>query len=383
MRQLGIVYQKDKVVFQYAENGTVFFSSNSDSFLQNLPIDGKNIDTVIVLKDFTEELSQVNNRVGYIKLKTDDLTLSGLLKEYSSFIKIHLIDKDMINEVLRNLKEQNIFDVAVNGFLKIDKSWNVLDLDPYEIRNKLVRENYILFNLLLTNTAKKFISQLRSKLSKIKIQAPIYFLMGSGYLTDSENIIKYPILTWRSREVFRLLSYSYFYHLDDFILIRKDGEKFIMTLLKDSVPVTNKNYSRFKGYELPPWFVKTMQFNIDDYDNTLRYFKRRYPDLPIIYEFDIKKSEIEYNRYSGKVFPEEALFQVPYRKRICKKVNLTLKDSIDSSKEKLNDLMNDYLKENCICLKEIQRNFRKDYLPYLHESIVNVELVVTGELSKC
>ncbi|MDK2919486.1 MAG: hypothetical protein PWQ37_2219, partial [Candidatus Petromonas sp.] len=375
MRQLGIVYQKDKVVFQYAENGTVFFSSNSDSFLQNLPIDGKNIDTVIVLKDFTEELSQVNNRVGYIKLKTDDLTLSGLLKEYSSFIKIHLIDKDMINEVLRNLKEQNIFDVAVNGFLKIDKSWNVLDLDPYEIRNKLVRENYILFNLLLTNTAKKFISQLRSKLSKIKIQAPIYFLMGSGYLTDSENIIKYPILTWRSREVFRLLSYSYFYHLDDFILIRKDGEKFIMTLLKDSVPVTNKNYSRFKGYELPPWFVKTMQFNIDDYDNTLRYFKRRYPDLPIIYEFDIKKSEIEYNRYSGKVFPEEALFQVPYRKRICKKVNLTLKDSIDSSKEKLNDLMNDYLKENCICLKEIQRNFRKDYLPYLHESIVNVELV--------
>ena len=383
MRQLGIVYQKDKVVFQYAENGTVFFSSNSDSFLQNLPIDEKNIDTVIVLKDFTEELSQVNNRVGYIKLKTDDLTLSGLLKEYSSFIKIHLIDKDMINEVLRNLKEQNIFDVAVNGFLKIDKSWNVLDLDPYEIRNKLVRENYILFNLLLTNTAKKFISQLRSKLSKIKIQAPIYFLMGSGYLTDSENIIKYPILTWRSREVFRLLSYSYFYHLDDFILIRKDGEKFIMTLLKDSVPVTNKNYSRFKGYELPPWFVKTMQFNIDDYDNTLRYFKRRYPDLPIIYEFDIKKSEIEYNRYSGKVFPEEALFQVPYRKRICKKVNLTLKDSIDSSKEKLNDLMNDYLKENCICLKEIQRNFRKDYLPYLHESIVNVELVVTGELSKC
>jgi hypothetical protein len=383
MRQLGIVYQKDKVVFQYAENGTVFFSSNSDSFLQNLPIDGKNIDTVIVLKDFTEELSQVNNRVGYIKLKTDDLTLSGLLKEYSSFIKIHLIDKDMINEVLRNLKEQNIFDVAVNGFLKIDKSWNVLDLDPYEIRNKLVRENYILFNLLLTNTAKKFISQLRSKLSKIKIQAPIYFLMGSGYLTDSENIIKYPILTWRSREVFRLLSYSYFYHLDDFILIRKEGEKFIMTLLKDSVPVTNKNYSRFKGYELPPWFVKTMQFNIDDYDNTLRYFKRRYPDLPIIYEFDIKKSEIEYNRYSGKVFPEEALFQVPYRKRICKKVNLTLKDSIDSSKEKLNDLMNDYLKENCICLKEIQRNFRKDYLPYLHESIVNVELVVTGELSKC
>jgi hypothetical protein len=383
MRQLGIVYQKDKVVFQYAENGTVFFSSNSDSFLQNLPIDGKNIDTVIVLKDFTEELSQVNNRVGYIKLKTDDLTLSGLLKEYSSFIKIHLIDKDMINEVLRNLKEQNIFDVAVNGFLKIDKSWNVLDLDPYEIRNKLVRENYILFNLLLTNTAKKFISQLRSKLSKIKIQAPIYFLMGSGYLTDSENIIKYPILTWRSREVFRLLSYSYFYHLDDFILIRKDGEKFIMNLLKDSVPVTNKNYSRFKGYELPPWFVKTMQFNIDDYDNTLRYFKRRYPDLPIIYEFDIKKSEIEYNRYSGKVFPEEALFQVPYRKRICKKVNLTLKDSIDSSKEKLNDLMNDYLKENCICLKEIQRNFRKDYLPYLHESIVNVELVVTGELSKC
>jgi len=383
MRQLGIVYQKDKVVFQYAENGTVFFSSNSDSFLQNLPIDGKNIDTVIVLKDFTEELSQVNNRVGYIKLKTDDLPLSGLLKEYSSFIKIHLIDKDMINEVLRNLKEQNIFDVAVNGFLKIDKSWNVLDLDPYEIRNKLVRENYILFNLLLTNTAKKFISQLRSKLSKIKIQAPIYFLMGSGYLTDSENIIKYPILTWRSREVFRLLSYSYFYHLDDFILIRKDGEKFIMTLLKDSVPVTNKNYSRFKGYELPPWFVKTMQFNIDDYDNTLRYFKRRYPDLPIIYEFDIKKSEIEYNRYSGKVFPEEALFQVPYRKRICKKVNLTLKDSIDSSKEKLNDLMNDYLKENCICLKEIQRNFRKDYLPYLHESIVNVELVVTGELSKC
>jgi hypothetical protein len=207
--------------------------------------------------------------------------------------------------------------------------------------------------------------------------------MGSGYLTDSENIIKYPILTWRSREVFRLLSYSYFYHLDDFILIRKDGEKFIMTLLKDSVPVTNKNYSRFKGYELPPWFVKTMQFNIDDYDNTLRYFKRRYPDLPIIYELDIKKSEIEYNRYSGKVFPEEALFQVPYRKRICKKVNLTLKDSIDSSKEKLNDLMNDYLKENCICLKEIQRNFRKDYLPYLHESIVNVELVVTGELSKC
>jgi hypothetical protein len=383
MRQLGIVYQKDKVVFQYAENGTVFFSSNSDSFLQNLPIDGKNIDTVIVLKDFTEELSQVNNRVGYIKLKTDDLTLSGLLKEYSSFIKIHLIDKDMINEVLRNLKEQNIFDVAVNGFLKIDKSWNVLDLDPYEIRNKLVRENYILFNLLLTNTAKKFISQLRSKLSKIKIQAPIYFLMGSGYLTDSENIIKYPILTWRSREVFRLLSYSYFYHLDDFILIRKEGEKFIMTLLKDSVPVTNKNYSRFKGYELPPWFVKTMEFNIDDYDNTLRYFKRRYPDLPIIYEFDIKKSEIEYNRYSGKVFPEEALFQVPYRKRICKKVNLTLKDSIDSSKEKLNDLMNDYLKENCICLKEIQRNFRKDYLPYLHESIVNVELVVTGELSKC
>jgi hypothetical protein len=383
MRQLGIVYQKDKVVFQYAENGTVFFSSNSDSFLQNLPIDGKNIDTVIVLKDFTEELSQVNNRVGYIKLKTDDLTLSGLLKEYSSFIKIHLIDKDMINEVLRNLKEQNIFDVAVNGFLKIDKSWNVLDLDPYEIRNKLVRENYILFNLLLTNTAKKFISQLRSKLSKIKIQAPIYFLMGSGYLTDSENIIKYPILTWRSREVFRLLSYSYFYHLDDFILIRKDGEKFIMNLLKDSVPVTNKNYSRFKGYELPPWFVKTMEFNIDDYDNTLRYFKRRYPDLPIIYEFDIKKSEIEYNRYSGKVFPEEALFQVPYRKRICKKVNLTLKDSIDSSKEKLNDLMNDYLKENCICLKEIQRNFRKDYLPYLHESIVNVELVVTGELSKC
>ncbi|MDK2800069.1 MAG: hypothetical protein PWQ70_1688 [Clostridiales bacterium] len=383
MRQLGIVYQKDKVVFQYAENGTVFFSSNSDSFLQNLPIDEKNIDTVIVLKDFTEELSQVNNRVGYIKLKTDDLTLSGLLKEYSSFIKIHLIDKDMINEVLRNLKEQNIFDVAVNGFFKIDKSWNVLDLDPYEIRNKLVRENYILFNLLLTNTAKKFISQLRSKLSKIKIQAPIYFLMGSGYLTDSENIIKYPILTWRSREVFRLLSYSYFYHLDDFILIRKEGEKFIMTLMKDSVPVTNKNYSRFKGYELPPWFVKTMQFNIDDYDNTLRYFKRRYPDLPIIYELDIKKSEIEYNRYSGKVFPEEALFQVPYRKRICKKVNLTLKDSIDSSKEKLNDLMNDYLKENCICLKEIQRNFRKDYLPYLHESIVNVELVLTGELSKC
>ncbi|MDK2934006.1 MAG: hypothetical protein PWP27_1816 [Clostridiales bacterium] len=297
MRQLGIVYQKDKVVFQYAENGTVFFSSNSDSFLQNLPIDEKNIDTVIVLKDFTEELSQVNNRVGYIKLKTDDLTLSGLLKEYSSFIKIHLIDKDMINEVLRNLKEQNIFDVAVNGFFKIDKSWNVLDLDPYEIRNKLVRENYILFNLLLTNTAKKFISQLRSKLSKIKIQAPIYFLMGSGYLTDSENIIKYPILTWRSREVFRLLSYSYFYHLDDFILIRKEGEKFIMTLMKDSVPVTNKNYSRFKGYELPPWFVKTMQFNIDDYDNTLRYFKRRYPDLPIIYELDIKKSEIEYNRY--------------------------------------------------------------------------------------
>lgn len=364
MAQLGLVISKDQVEYVYAEFGTILFSQSNGDFRNWIETSGislAKIDSVVVQKDFCEELPQVKAQVGYCRLQSED------------YVKARLFDGEEteVYATLEELRRRQLsqFDVE-----------DVVTPDVELIRNQVTRENYWVMNLLLHEQAKEFVETLQEQLKKIKCNAPIYFMTGSGFLTDAKNILRNPVLTWRSKEALELLSVARYHYLENFIYGTKENSGYSLQVMKDGEPVAYQNHCSFNGYELPPWFVKVTRAKEGDLEQAVTYLKRIHGDLPIVIEGEEKNKQLAYSRYAAKRNPIGGLFQVLYRKRLFRQITMAQGKETDLIENEVRRAMDNYLYRNEIHLKDPTYTISKENWQYSLERVVRLEMRVVGDI---
>ena len=362
MAQLGLVISKNQVEYLYAEFGTILFSQSNGDFFEWIKKSGVSfdkIDSVVVQKDFCDELPQVKAQVGYCRLQSDD------------FVKARLFEGEE-EEVYSTLEELRRRQLA-----KFDAE-DVVTPDVELIRNQITRENYWVMNLLLHERAKEFVENLEEQLEKIECKAPIYFMTGSGFLTDAKNVLRNPVLTWRSMEALELQSAARHHHLASFIYCKKDNDGYVLEVIKEGEPIDYQNHCSFNGYELPPWFVKISRSKEADLEQAITYLKRIHGDLPLVLEGDHKNKRLDYNMYVAKRNPIGGLFQIPYRKRLFRQITMAQGKETDLVEDEVRKAMDNYLKRNEIQLKDPTYTISKENWQYSLERVVRLELRVVG-----
>ncbi len=366
MAQLGLVLNKNQVEYVYAEYGTVLFSQSNGDFFEWVKTSGislAKIDSVIVQKDFCEELPQVKARVGVSRLQSVD------------FIRERLFggEAEDAYETLEELRRRQLaqFD-----------SEDVVTPDVELIRNQITRENYWVMNLLLHERAKEFVEALQEQLKKIQCEVPIYFMTGSGFMTDAKNVLRNPVLTWRSKEVLELLSAARQHHLEDFIYCKKEHDGYALQVMKAGEPVDYQNHCSFNGYELPPWFVKITRSKTADLEQAITYLKRIHGDLLVVTQGDEKNKQLDYSMYAEKRNPIGGLFQIPYRKRLFRQITMAQGKETGQIEEEVRKAMDNYLQRNGINLKDPTYTISKENWQYSLERIVRLELRVVGRIDK-
>lgn len=350
MAQLGLVIQKDQVEYLYAQSGTIVFSQRNGDFLtwvEGSGISFSDVDSIVVQKDFCQDLPHVQAQVGYCRLQSGDL--------------------------------ENLEDLRKKQLAEFDAD-DVVTPDIELIRNQITRENYWTLNLMLTQRAKAFVHELIEKQKQLGIQAPVYFLTGSGFLTDAKNVLRNPVLTWRSGQVMELLSAARHHHLHDFFYVKKQGETYAIQTMKDGEPINYQNHCNFHGYELPPWFVKISRVKEADLEYAISYLKRIYGDLPLVTEGDVKDKRIQFARYAATRNPMGGLFQIPYRKRLFRQINMAQVKELELFETEVRQALDKYLTRNKINLKDPTYTIIKENWQYSLERIARLELRVVGKL---
>ena len=363
MAQLGLVIQKDQVKYLYAEAGTIVFSQSNGDFVEWMDTCGISfaaIDSVVVQRDFCEELPRIQAQGGQYRLEFEDFVREKLFDSNKEF-KLSL-------EEMRQ-KQLAAFDAE-----------DVVTPDIELIRNQITRENYWVMNLMLHERAKEFVNDLEEKKKQLGIKAPVYFLTGSGFLTDAKNILRNPVLTWRSGEALELLSASRHHRLKDFIYVKKQDDAYSLAVIKDGEPVDYQNRCSFNGYELPPWFVKISRSKASDLENAITFLKRLHGELPVVTEGKVWTKQIEYSRYAATRNPMSGLFQIPYRKRLFRQINMAQGKLTDQIEEEIRQAMDNYLIRNEIELKDPTYTISSENWQYSLERIARLELRVVGEL---
>lgn len=362
MGQLGIIEGNGEIEYVYGEAGTLLFSQYGGdlaTWVLLCAIQTEQISSVVVQKDFCVELPIAKAQAGYCRLDSKDFGENGFSTD---------------EEAIWTLQEQREQQLA-----EIDPEDGIAQ-DTEVIRNQITRENYNLMNLVLYAKARTFISELKRELDAIGCKAPIYFLTGSGFLTDEKNTRKHPVLTWRSAEALELRSAANQHHLEDFIYLKKTQNEIWITVMKNNEPISYKNHCSFNGYELPPWFVKIKRSKEADLENTLTYLKRIHGELPYVCDFEVKTNKMQYQRYAVERDPAKDLFQVPYRKWIFKQVNLSQEKTTEHVEKEIRQAMDNYLKRNKINLKGAKYTTERENWQYSLERVARLELRVVGVL---
>ena len=363
MAQLGLVIQKEQVKYLYAEGGTIVFSQSNGNFgewVDTCGISFAAIDSVLVQKDFCEDLPEIQAQGGQYRL------------EFEDFVREKLFDskkESKLTLVKMRQKQLAAFDAE-----------DVLTPDVELIRNQITRENYWVMNLILHERAKEFVHDLDEKQKELGIKVPVYFMTGSGFLTDAKNILRNPVLTWRSAQALELLSAARHHHLKDFIYAKKQDEMYALAVIKDGELVDYKNRCSFKGYELPPWFVKINRSKASDLENGITFLKRVHGDLPLVTEGKIENKQIEYSRYAATRNPVGGLFQIPYRKRLFRQINMNQGKGTDQIEEEIRQAMDQYLTRNKIELNDPTYFISSENWQYSLDRIARLELRVVGAL---
>jgi hypothetical protein len=342
MGQLGLVIRGDRVEYLYAELGTIVFAQRGGDFLawaESTGIRMETIETVIVQKDFCQEILDT----------IDPIEFSGTELEF--------------------LRQRQL-----ESFEQADQ----MTPDTELIRNQAMRENYWALNVTLGDRAKGFVEKLKGELAKRNCKAPIYFLRGSGFLTDEKNAMKNPVLTWRSGQALELMSAGTHHNLEDYIYVKRYGDEVSLEVVKSGEPVMYQNHCSFKGYELPPWFVKVTKAKVSDWEDALTYLIRIHGDLPVICQGNLRTRQIQYLRYLADRNPYGALFQTPYRKRIFRQVIMDQETSLEGAEADLRQKMAYYLSKNNINLKDATQTLNREILQYSLDRIVRLELRVVG-----
>ncbi len=364
MAQLGLVIQKDQVKYLYAEAGTIVFSQSNGDFVEWIDTCGISfaaIDSIVVQKDFCEELPRIQAKGGRYRLESED------------FVREKLFDSNKETSMtLEELRHRQLAEFDVE---------DVVTPDVELIRNQITRENYWVMNLMLHERAKEFMNQLKDKMEQSGFAVPVYFLTGSGFLTDAKNILRNPVLTWRSAEALELLSAARHHRLKDFIYVKKQDDAYSLAVIKDGEPVDYQNRCSFNGYELPPWFVKISRSKASDLENTITFLKRLHGDLPVVMEGKVGNKQIEYGRYAAIRNPMGGLFQIPYRKRLFRQINMAQGKLTDQIEEEIRQAMDNYLTRNEIELKEPTYTISSENWQYSLERIARLELRVVGALA--
>lgn len=364
MAQLGLVFQKDQVEYLYAEAGTIVFSQSNGDFvewIESCGISFAAIDSVIVQKDFCEDLPRMQAQGGQYRL------------EFEAFVREKLFGSN--EEITMTLGEMRHKQLA-----KFDAE-DVVTPDVELIRNQITRENYWVLNLMLHDRAKAFVRDLDEKQKQLGVKVPVYFLTGSGYLTDAKNILRNPVLTWRSWEALELLSAARHHRLQDFFYVKKQGDAYALQTVEDGEPINYQNHCSFHGYELPPWFVKVSRSKASDLESAISFLKRLHGDLPVVTEGEVGAKQMEYARYAVRRNPMGGLFQIPYRKRLFRQINMAQGKVTDNIEEEIRQAMDKYLTRNEIKLKQPTYTISSENWQYSLERIARLELRVVGELT--
>lgn len=362
MAQLGLVISGNQVEYVYAEFGTVLFSQSNGDFFDWIKTSGislAKIDSFIVQKDFCEELPRLKAQVGVGCLQYEDSVQARLFSG----------KEEKAHEALEELRRRQLaqFDTE-----------DVVTPDVELIRNQITRENYWVMNLLLHERAKEFVENMIERMRRLGVRVPMYFMTGSGYLTDEKNVLRNPVLTWRSKEALELLSAARHHHLGDFIYSKKENDGYALQVMKNGEPVVYQNHCSFNGYELPPWFVKITRSKPADLEQTIAYLKRMHGDLPVMTEGEVKNKHLDYNLYSVKRSPISGLFQIPYRKRLFRQITMSKGKETDQIEEEVKMAMDNYLLRNGINLKDPTYTISKENWQYSLERIVRLELRIIG-----
>lgn len=362
MGQLGIVERNGEIEYLYGEAGTrVFSQSGGDlaTWVSLCEIQTERISSVVVQKDFCADLPIAKAQAGYCRMDWKDFVQKGLSTD---------------EETIQTLQEQRKLQLD-----EIDLT-NEITSDTEVIRNQITRENYMMLNFVLYDKVQTFVTELKRNLDEIGCVAPIYFMTGSGYLTDEKNMLKNPVLTWRSVEALELRSAASQYQLEDFIFLKKFQKEIHMMVIKGNDPISYKNHCNFNGYELPPWFVKIKRSKKADLENALTYLNRIYGELPYVCDFEVKTNRMQYQRYAGEIDSARGLFQIPYRKRIFRQVNLSHEKTMERAEEEIRQAMDQYLTRNKIQLKGVEYTTAQENWQYSLERVARLELRVVGYL---
>lgn len=362
MAQLGLVVRKNQVEYVYAEYGTMIFSQSNGDFFDWIKTSGislAKIDSFIVQKDFCEELPMLIAQVGVGRLQY----------EASVQARLFIGKEEEAAAALEELRRRQLaqFDAE-----------DVVTPDVELIRNQITRENYWVMNLLLHEQAREFVENMIERMRRLGVRVPLYFMTGSGYLTDEKNVLRNPVLTWRSKEALELLSAARYHHLEDFIYSKKEHDGYALQVMKDGEPVVYQNHCSFNGYELPPWFVKITRSKPADLEQTIAYLKRMHGHLPLMKEGDERNKQLDYSMYAAKRNPIDGLFQIPYRKRLFRQITIAHVKETDQIEEEVKMAMDNYLLRNGINLKDPVYTISKENWQYSLERVVRLELRVVG-----
>jgi hypothetical protein len=363
MTQLGLVIQKGQVKYLYGEAGTIVFSQLNGDFVEWMDACGialATIDSVVVQKDFCEELPPIQAKGGQYRL------------EFEDFVREKLFDSNQGSKIsLEEMRQKQLADFDAE---------DVVTPDVELIRNQITRENYWVMNLMLHERAKEFVNDLEEKQKQFGIKVPVYFLTGSGFLTDAKNVLRNPVLTWRSAEALELLSAARHHRLEGFIYVKKQDNACSLAVMKEGEVIDYQNRCSFNGYELPPWFVKISKSKSSDVENAITFLKRLHGDLPLVTEGESWNKRVEYSQYAAMRNPVAGLFQIPYRKRLFRQINMAQGKLTDQIEEEIRRAMDQYLIRNGIHLNDPTHSISSENWQYSLERIARLELRVVGEL---
>jgi hypothetical protein len=283
----------DSLNIGWGSDGSLFFmmSYGVDSkikikncvkrFLVGHDLSSKNIDRVILrfdIDNFFNELKQTQDLViGYIKLSQSDTSpeqFSPFINKAGAEIETRTIDYNdqeiferKLKRILTEFQNRNIRHIAINSYYSLSEAnieqelishcrkivgdhFSYHSINPFISPNFLVHENTLLINTIFKDIVYKILNEIKSVITEFQFPLPLLVASADGSLTDQEQVLDYPFLTWQSGLTAKAIGAGIYTNNTNAIIILpyKNGLQF--GVLKDRKALTTNELNVYKGVQL-------------------------------------------------------------------------------------------------------------------------------------
>ncbi len=391
-----------------------------NDFIFNNSIDPLKINAIIVVCDITNlhiPINKCNNNIGYIQLKpskqayTIEKKIIGkkVIKLFNINIGLHQKNdySDNIKQAISYINKNKISKLAINSYFSTtnpekenelvklikkfsSKKLTILKSNIYKISNYLLKENYLLLNIIYYNTAKALLNMLNDALNSLDINCPLYFFRSNGTLIDKYSFLNTSMSTWLSNYSAKTMGCSYITNNNNCIIISKNNNNILIGNIKNSLPVLPENFSTFSRLKIPNFFPKTINVKNTKNLSSIKYSLNRIIVNNNEFTPIINLTSIKYKQclLMDKVINIDDCFSLPcigastakYEKEFISVIFNTNKISTDAIKQKLLNNAKEYLKENKIILKNIKYNFKITPIKYMPHNSCYIKVIVNGKI---